>query len=271
MKGKVNKLAALVLEFDRFYNKEREKLTDPVLVEKFLARYPKLSANEKRKLREEIEFSLFLWHTLSSRPMPEDAKKRVWQRIEKKLAELKEKKEEEKITLPLTRRADFLILFLFALGKKIMGITRLMKYLFLLAKEKEISYYFKEFYSFTPHRLGPFDKNLYEDLNLLQKEGLIEKVGRKKVRLPAIEKEITDFFEPDNGFTEYRLTEKGIKLARGLRKGVDKKIIKGIQEIKSKYGKYPLLKLLEYIYENYPEYQNKSKVWQKIKRLKETT
>ncbi|MEO0099107.1 MAG: hypothetical protein ABIK99_06975 [candidate division WOR-3 bacterium] len=262
-------LSSLVGEFDRFYKKEKKRLTDQVLVEKFLARYPKLTKKEKERLKEEIKFSLFLWQTFSSPPMPEDTKKRVWQRIEKKLAELKQKKVEEKVVLPLTRRADFLILLLFALGKKIMGITRLMKYLFLLAKEKQLSHYFKEFYSFTPHRLGPFDKRLYEDLNLLQEEGFIEKVA-KKTRLSLMEKEITDFFEPDKTLTEYRLTEKGIKFAKGLIKGVDKEIIKGIEEIKLKYGKYPLLTLLEYIYHNYPEYQNKSKVWQKIKKLKET-
>lgn len=267
MKEKSDWLAQLVGEFDNLYRKEKGKLTDQALIEKFLRQHPELSLKKRRRLIEEIKFSLFLWRTLSSQPMPELAIKRVWQRMEKRLAEIKKEKAEEKITLPLTRRRDLLILFLFILGKRIMGITRLMKYLFLLAKEKEINRYLKNFYSFTPHRLGPFDKRLYEDLNLLQEEGLVEKIAVKRIRLNPMEKEIADFFEPDNGLTEYRLTEKGGKLAKGLIKMVDKEIIKGMEEIKLKYGKYPLLKLLAYIYENYREYRNKSKVYQKIKGL----
>lgn len=266
------RIAIYVTEFDEFYRKYEGRVSDSILINEFLSNCPEM----QEELRPLLEESVWLRKTLSlTKPMPEEVSKRVWARIKKKLEEMKKEKEEAKAAIPLGRRADFLILLLYAIGRRkfaegIRGITRLMKYLFLIGREKGLLRYFKDYYQFAPHRLGPFDKRLYDDLAVLKEEGLVEKVLVRRVKLSPVEKEITDFFEPGNGFTEYRLTEKGVRFAKKLVKGIDKEIVKGIQEIKVKYGKYPLLRLLEYIYEVYPEYQEKSKVWEKIKKLRKS-
>ncbi len=263
------KIASYVAEFDKFYQKYEGRVSDSILINKFLSNCPEM----RKELRPLLEESVWLRKTLSlTKPMPEEASKRVWQRIEKKLKEMKREKEEAKLAIPLTRRADFLILLLYPMGRVtrgIKGITRMMKYLFLIAKEKGFERYFKDYYQFVPHRLGPFDKRLYDDLVILKEEGLVEKVSVRRVRLSPIEREIAYLFEVDNGITEYRLTEKGIRFAKGLLKGIDKEMMRGIQEIKAKYGRYSLLRLLTYIYERYPEYQEASKIWKRIKRLRE--
>ncbi len=269
MKNKEKRLALLVEEFDKIYRKERGKTSDAELVASFLKKYPNLA----EELRPRLLFSIEL-HRASAIPlMPEERSKRVWERIKKKLAEIKTTREAEKRVVAFDRRTDFLILLLYEPQRRgIRCITRIMKYLFLLMREKGLNRYVKDYYEFTLHKYGPFAKELYEDLENLQKAGKVEKIKVRKLQVSPLEKEISDFFEEDGWRFEYRLTNKGVKLARGLVKGanaIDKGIMNSIEEIKARYGKYPLLKLLEYIYETYPEYQEKSVIWKKIKRLRE--
>lgn len=271
-------LASLVAEFDEIYKRYEGSISDEEIIERFLAKHPELEPELKEPLLEEIKFSIFLWKTLSFRPMPEEASKRVWAKIEEKLREMKKEKEEDERVIPLNKRPDFLILLLYAPGRRrmaegIRGITRIMKYLFLLAKEKEVGRYVEDYYSFAPRNLGPFDKRLYDDLESLRGYGLIEKVPVLRARASPEERDIADFFERGDWNTEYRLTEKGVKFAKALVRGAnekDKNIMKAIEEIKAKYSRYPLLKLLEYIYEKYPEYQENSIIWEKIKKGRES-
>jgi hypothetical protein len=258
---------SLIKEFEDLYKKERQKKSEKEIINQFFARHPKLSEKEKEELKEEILFSIFLFRTLSFRPMPEQISKRVEERIRRKWAEIGQERKGEK-TIPLTRRTDFLILLFYLLGK-IKGITRIMKYLFLLSAEKGIGRYLKDYYQFIPHQLGPFDKRVYTDLENLRKEGLIEKIPLPRISLSEIEREIFNLFEKEEGVFQYQLTEKGREFAKKIIKGIDKEIIRAIQEVKGKYGRYPLLKLLEEIYLKYPEYQAKSKVFKEIKRFKE--
>ncbi len=179
--------------------------------------------------------------------------------LEKIKAKIKEKEE-------IRGSADFIILLL-AVFNKIFGITRLMKYLFLLKKELNIDKYFKNYYRFLPYSLGPFDKRVYKDLEDLIKKGLVEKIFHPKVKISEIEKEIIRYFDEEI-ICEYRLSERGLKEAQriiNIVNKIDKNLLKEITKLKTKYQKYNLLKLLKEIYSKYPEYQRKSKIWEKIK------
>jgi hypothetical protein len=273
-KVRENYPATVVVEFDEYFKKHEGLIDDSLIIEEFLSKY---SEGERDNLRPLLKESVFFRNTLSFRPMPKEMSERVWERIKKKFDESKLKKEEGKV-IALNKRPDLLLLLLYARCRKkvavgIRGVTRIMKYLFLMMKEKDLGKYVEDNYSFAHHNLGPFDKRLYDDLDILRRYDLIEKVPVLKTRESLEERNIAEFFELDDSNTEYMLTEKGLKFAKALELGannVDKNIMKSIEEIKSKYSQYQLLQLLEYIYDKYPEYRDKSIIWQKIKKMRES-
>ncbi|MEO0090553.1 MAG: hypothetical protein ABIK75_05555 [candidate division WOR-3 bacterium] len=189
--------------------------------------------------------------------LSEKEKEKIWEKIKERI-----KKKEE------IKRADFIILLL-AIFNKVFGITRLMKFLFLLKRELNIDKYFKNYYRFLPYSLGPFDKKIYTDLEDLIEKGLVKKILHPKLKISEIEKEIIGYFD-EEVICEYRLTEKGLKEAQriiNIINKIDKNLIKEIVKLKTKYQKYTLLQLLKEIYSKYPEYQRKSKIWERIKNI----
>ena len=99
-------------------------------------------------------------------------------------------------------RTDLLLLLLYAAGpsgkncETIGGKTRLQKEVFLAQKDlkdKQI----KSNYYFRPYHYGPYSIELYDDVNWLASEDIIE---IRKIRL-----------EKKGIYTEYKLTNKGIK------------------------------------------------------------
>ncbi|MEO0111905.1 MAG: hypothetical protein ABIK77_06125 [candidate division WOR-3 bacterium] len=189
--------------------------------------------------------------------LSEKEKEKIWEKIKERI-----KKKEE------IKRADFIILLL-AIFNKVFGITRLMKFLFLLKRELNIDKYFKNYYRFLPYSLGPFDKKIYTDLEDLIEKGLVKKILHPKLKISEIEKEIIGYFD-EEVICEYRLTEKGLKEAQriiNIINKIDKNLIKEIVKLKTKYQKYTLLQLLKEIYSKYPEYQRKSKIWERIKDI----
>ncbi len=189
--------------------------------------------------------------------LSEKEKEKIWEKIKERI-----KKKEE------IKRPDFIILLL-AIFNKVFGITRLMKFLFLLKRELNIDKYFKNYYRFLPYSLGPFDKKIYTDLEDLIEKGLVKKILHPKLKISEIEKEIIGYFD-EEVICEYRLTEKGLKEAQriiNIINKIDKNFIKEIVKLKTKYQKYTLLQLLKELYSKYPEYQKKSKIWERIKDI----
>jgi uncharacterized protein YwgA len=124
-------------------------------------------------------------------------------------------------------------------SRGIIGKTRLQKEVFLAQKSLQDNH-IKRKYGFMPYRYGPFSRQLYFDINLLQSQGLVE--------------EKTDLGE--SGFTrEYRLTAAGIREVESMIQNVEfKKIYDIVREIKRKYNETPLVDLVEFTHREFPEF-----------------
>jgi len=132
------------------------------------------------------------------------------------------------------------ILSLLYLASKIKGTTRLMKYLFLMKKEYEID----NEYNFIPYSYGPCSFEVYEDLEKLEKMGLIE--IDKKIYEPKIAGDWQIV-------KEYKLTEKGKEFTEKIYNELDIITKTKLNELIERFGKYTLAGLLHYIYSKYPE------------------
>jgi len=154
---------------------------------------------------------------------------------------------------PKLSRRDFLLLTL-ALASKtspnriVESRVRVMKLIFLAQKEagdtvKKIVG-MEEPYKFEPYLHGPFSKQVLDDLDSLQREGLIE-----------IKVEIIELFVK---VYKYKLTEEGeakvAEILRNIRSTAStEEALKRLEKVVSRYATKPLRELLKYVYRTYPE------------------
>lgn len=135
-------------------------------------------------------------------------------------------------------------------GDIIEGRTRLQKMVFLLEKEVEQieeTPIDSSRYDFIPYDYGPFSKKLYDDLDYLSAEGLID-----------------DFEEKMNDGQvkyNYELTSDGEEFVESqLNSSESELIIELAEEMKTRYNNVPLSALIDYVYSEYPKYAENS-VW----------
>ena len=236
-------------------------------IEKFLNQYESF-AQELKPIMETIAF-------VKDKPqvevIPEWKKDRAFTKVRNKLLAL-EKKEQLRegiergiAPLPLDKRYDFLILLLNSM-KKIWGITKIFKLLFLMKEEENLDTYVPDYYVHYAYDYGPFEKEIYKDIEVLKQSGLIEEKKPPRKR-NDVDEEIDEGLYLEKVDAIYRLTDRGIKIARALEKSAQEKdpaILQKIEKIKSKYGSLSLRSLLKYIYKQYPEYAEKSKIKKEI-------
>jgi uncharacterized protein YwgA len=130
---------------------------------------------------------------------------------------------------------------------RISGRTRFQKLAFLTKEALASSdIELNEFYEFIAYDYGPFSKELLDDLEMFEQEGFVE----------------IDENRTFSGNTRYdhRLTESGAKRFKELKKSEPKgqALYRIAEEQVEKYNSMSLRKLLEYIYEEYPEYKENS-------------
>lgn len=119
-----------------------------------------------------------------------------------------------------------------------MSPIQIMKALFLLKMKLKLSD--TEFYKFEPYLYGPCSFEVYSDLLLLQKQGIVNT-------------ELSLW-----GWRFYRLTSKGIAIAEKNIKEMDEKILNEIKSIKNIVMSKSFIELLKYVYAKYPEYAKNS-------------
>lgn len=138
-------------------------------------------------------------------------------------------------------RGDILLYFIYlpVRDPNILSPIQIMKGMFLLKMELDL----KNFYEFKPYLYGPCSFEIYRDLNMLLKDGLIASI-------PSI-----------SGWRYYRITSLGIEKCEDM--SIDNRIVDKMIEIKNKIMSMSFIELLKYVYNLYPEYAKKSiiNVW----------
>ena len=143
-------------------------------------------------------------------------------------------------------RIDILLLLLHAPGptkkinEPIIGKTRLQKELFL-AQKQLCDEKVKRPYPFMPYKIGPYSRELYNDIAWLVFRGLVE-----ERRSPMFVNGI---------YHEFRLTHRGISEAENIiRERRLERIYDTIGSIKQKFNQMDLTGLVELTHRLFPEY-----------------
>ncbi len=218
----------------------------------------------------------------------------LWQQINLKLREkdlnrllLRVKRFEKKPGgVRFTDRKDLILLLLYVRGRMgkiaepILGMTRIMKLIFIAVQELDINLLIRNPYRFVPYKLGPCTPELYSDLETLIDAKLIRslKLDPEGVpvinldsdtanRLTRLNSNLTTTERLDSLTLAFQLTPKGRRFARALLKSAlrhQKNILTGLEIVKTQFGALPLNTLLRYVYTRYPEYTSQSEILQKV-------
>lgn len=142
--------------------------------------------------------------------------------------------------MPMIPSQDYLLLFVNAPGGRYpLDRIRTMKGMFLLTREKGLG--LGALYEFKPYDWGPFSQDVYRDLDALLADGLI-----------ATEHDTRHRYET------YRPTRLGEE--RAQRTELQPAVAKKIRELKAMTTSMSFLDLLERVYDQHPEYAQKSKL-----------
>ena len=142
--------------------------------------------------------------------------------------------------------------------KTIYGRTRLMKLLFLLKNELEFAKHeMLGFYRFRSGKYGPFSRGVTDDLEELEDDAFIE-VRVKEVSLG-------EFNEEKAVLHIYNLVPKQSDVVQEALDNLPKNSIQRLSKLKV-FNRMPLIKLLKYVYTNYPNYIKNSDIVEKVLR-----
>jgi uncharacterized protein YwgA len=145
--------------------------------------------------------------------------------------------------LEISREQLIPLALLYASGREVKGKTRLQKLAFLL-DEEELGDQFKA-YSFKKYDYGPFSKQLLQDTERLKRDGVVE-----------IDK--TRTFSGNSRY-DYELEEDWIEDVEYLAEDDDiSEIFEAAEKIVEKHEGKSIRDLVEYIYNEYPEYEENS-------------
>jgi hypothetical protein len=170
-------------------------------------------------------------------------------------------------------RKDMLLLLLAARdGEPVVGVTRMQKYLFLLQQQHawDRRFRFSEPYQFRAYDYGPFDSQVYDDLQFFENLDFIkaEPAGPE----PASERDELRGATDDWGLADpevrpweeassvfrFALTDKGLEFARRIQLSDEDR--QTLEDLKSHWNKRPLRDLLKWLYSEFPKYAENTKL-----------
>lgn len=167
----------------------------------------------------------------------------------------------------------------------IIGITRLVKLLFLLKFEGGFDKLLPspdQYFEFSPWKMGPFSHQIWDLTSFLERVGLIStKKANMLSQADCYERQgIPDDLnlyndtmpnfpmeleETNNEINKiFFLTEKGNKIGKRLIDSLPDEKKYYLKKIKAAYSKMPLTQLLRHVYSEYPEYTSKSEIKTKV-------
>lgn len=191
----------------------------------------------------------------------------------------------------INNRKDVLLLLLYSPGvtavpnEPVSGRTRLTKMLFLFREEvmdhfrAGTSISSENFYTFFPWDFGPFSKQVYDDLSFFMLRGFIELDSASGSDDEALPEEAAEWEEwvatndlggsSDDAALEFqeevfRLSSKGLSFTAALYEQLTNSQKKLLQEFKKRTAKVSLRTLLQYVYSNFPEQIQKSKIREQV-------
>lgn len=142
---------------------------------------------------------------------------------------------------------------------RINGITRLEKLLFLIDKECKHDSTISESFDFIPYHYGPYSKEVYEAVELLEEAGLIaETRALIDSELDRAEELLYSDMATEISYErQFALTEDGESIANYL---ADRhpKLQHQIGDLKDRYAGLTLQNLIYYVYTHYPDSAEKS-------------
>jgi uncharacterized protein YwgA len=141
----------------------------------------------------------------------------------------------------MPNRKDYLLLFVSLPGGRYgLDRIRLMKGMFLFAQSNLVGA--RERYEFQPYDWGPFSRDIYRDLDALQEGALLAA------------------FPEGSRYAEYRVTELGRQQTERLQRSLPAQITDCLAEIKVTVTSKSFLELLEYVYERYSRFAERSRL-----------
>jgi len=168
--------------------------------------------------------------------------------------------------VPLKSGLDLLLVLLYAGNQaEVVGVTRLVKLLFLLVKEGGFERFEGE-YGFEAYNYGPWSSKLFDYLEAVDELGLIrveEKpfensvevaddfVAREASEVPDLAQKMVKVFS---------LTDKGVRVGRVLSERLSESEKRSVERIKRVFNNMRLDRLLDYVYKKYPSYAARSRV-----------
>jgi uncharacterized protein YwgA len=162
--------------------------------------------------------------------------------------------------------SDLILLLLVAEGpehapvNRLNGVTRLEKLLFLLDKETNVQRGVDEPFRFRPYNYGPYSREVYEAVDLLEEAGLInEERVLEGHTLDEMEEAATAAIDKEGIERRFSLTQNGLAVAKLLARRHPEEF-KEIGDIKKSYAGMPLRQLIRYVYNKYPKYAEESKI-----------
>lgn len=146
---------------------------------------------------------------------------------------------------------------------RINGVTRLEKLLYLVERESKIpELVTKDALRYVAYDYGPFSKDVYEAVDILEEARLLEESQRvDEESIDGIEEvKVTGTIDQDQ-FIErrFQLTPNGIRVAE-LLASRHPEVVRELSRLKDAYAARPLSSLIRYVYTTYPESAVNSKI-----------
>lgn len=134
-------------------------------------------------------------------------------------------------------------------SEPIIGRTRLQKLVFLIEMEFQESEgqlpLSPNSYNFEPYDYGPFSKELYQDIDSLEEQNLVE--------------ELREEYREGEVRYEYNINDKGEEFVENnLSKEETEIVLSLAQEVKDEFNEMDLPDLIKEVYSRYPEYAKNS-------------
>ncbi len=134
------------------------------------------------------------------------------------------------------RRQNWLLLAIAASDHGLSPIQA-QKSMFLMKMEAN-AFVGRRFYSFEPYDYGPFDQNIYNDVEAFAAEGLVD-----------IER------APGRNWPRYKISRAGLEKAHGIRGDSDDDAVEYLDRVVDWVESRPFGALVRAIYERYPKYK----------------